>query len=380
MTREELFELRIDETREDVFYEMKRIIDNFPKPVDGLGRFEDLICRIGSIQHTSTPDIVNKTLVVMCADNGILEEGVSDVGGYMTAYTARNMSEGQSAVCYMAEIAGLKVMPVDIGINGDIEGKDLVVNKIAKGTKNFLKEPAMTEEQTLEAISYGIDLVKKLKDEGTGIICTGDMGIGNTTTAVAVICAILDGDPVALTGRASGLSEGAYNRKLDAIFDGIKKYGYDRDDVSFGSYDGFTDPDRINHESQRVFDMVKNLGGLDIAGLVGIFIGGALYHVPVVVDGIISASAALAADNIIPGCKNYMLGSHFGKEPATEIVFQELELNPVITADMSIGEGIGAVMLMPMLDMVMNMYNRLGPEEEIEVEKIMNEIHSENTV
>ena len=114
--------------------------------------------------------------------------------------------------------------------------------------------------------------------------------------------------------------------------------------------------------------MVLNLGGLDIAGLIGLYIGGAMYHVPVVVDGIMSAAAALAADNILKGCKNYMIGSHFGKEPATEIVFQELELDPVITADMAIGEGVGAVMLMPMLDMVTNMYNKMSPEVEIDTD------------
>lgn len=366
MTREELLDIKIDETREDIYAEMKELIDTLPKPVDGLGKFEDLLCRIGSIQHMVNPDISNKTLVVMCADNGILEEGVSDIGGYVTGFTARNMSDGKSAVCYMAETAGIKVLPVDIGINGDIEGENLLINKIAKGTKNFLKEPAMTKEQTLEAISFGIDLVRKLKNDGTGIICTGDMGIGNSTTAVALICAILEGDPAALTGRSSGLSNSLYRRKMDVIFDGIQKYGYDADDMSL--YGGYDDPDRNRNVSNRVFEMLMNLGGLDIAGLVGVYIGGAMYHVPIVVDGIISAAAALAADNMINGCKAYMIGSHFGKEPATEIVFQELELDPVITADMSIGEGIGAVMLMPMLDMVINMYNKLAPEEELDME------------
>ena len=367
MTREELFDLKIDETREDIYYEMKRVIDNLPKPVDGLGKFEDLVCRIGSIQHTSVPDISNKTLVVMCADNGILEEGVTDMGGYMTGLTASKLADGTSSVCYMAEVAGVNVLPVDIGINGDVNGKNLIINKIAKGTKNFLKEPAMSEDEALNAISFGIELVKKLKNEGTGIICTGDMGIGNTTTAVAVICAILDGDPAALTGRSTGLSNALYKKKMDVIFDGIKKYGYDRDDIGYDLF-GYGDPELENHEAQRVFDMVLNLGGLDIAGLIGLYIGGAMYHVPVVVDGIMSAAAALAADNILKGCKNYMIGSHFGKEPATEIVFQELELDPVITADMAIGEGVGAVMLMPMLDMVTNMYNKMSPEVEIDTD------------
>ncbi|MDO4187758.1 MAG: nicotinate-nucleotide--dimethylbenzimidazole phosphoribosyltransferase [Lachnospiraceae bacterium] len=363
MTRRELISTEIELPKDEVYYQIKRIIDNLPKPVDGLGKFEDLICKIGSMQDTIHPDIKEKALVVMCADNGILEEGVTEVGGYMTGLICKKMADGEASVCYMADIAGVKVMPVDIGINGDIEGKNLIVNKIAKGTKNFVKEPAMTEEQVLEAIKTGMDIVTKLKSEGYGLICTGDMGIGNTTTAVALICAILEGDPEALAGRGAGASDAIHKRKLDAIFEGLHIYGYDGS-AGFSSLSGYDSPYGMGQDAGRIVEMVMNLGGLDIAGLIGIFIGGAINHIPVVVDGILPAAAALAADNIIPGCKSYMLGSHFGKEPATEIVFEELEIDPVINADMAMGEGVGAVMLMPMLDMVMSMYNNLGTEEE----------------
>lgn len=363
MTRDELISVTIEQPKDEIFYQVKRIVDNLPKPLNGLGKFEDIICKIASIQDTTSPDIKNKALVVMCADNGILEEGVTELGGYMTGLIAKKMADGESSVNYMADIAGMKVVPVDIGINGDVEGKNLVIHKIAKGTKNFIKEPAMTDEQMLEAIATGIEITKKLKDEGCGIICTGDMGIGNTTTAVALICAILEGDPVALTGRGAGSSDSIYKRKLDAVFKGLQTYGYD------GSGDMYNSIGSMPYgvmDAGLILDMAKNLGGLDIAGLIGIFIGGAINHIPVVVDGILPAAAALAADNIIPGCKDYMLGSHFGKEPATEIVFQELNLDPVINADMDMGEGVGAVMLMPMLDMVMSMYDNLATEVEDE--------------
>ena len=366
MTKQELFAIKIDDVSDEIYFQMKRVIDNLPKPVDGLGKFEDLICKIGSTQGNEKPDISKKALVVMCADNGILEEGVSEQGGYMTGLVAKQMADGESASCIMAEIAGVKVFPVDIGINGDVEGKNLIKKKIAKGTANFVKDPAMTEEQVLTAIETGIELVKQLKDEGYGIVCTGDMGIGNTTTAVAVICAILEGDPEKLTGRSTGLSDAGYKKKIDVIFEGLSKYGYDRADFGIGYTDGYDVEDGENRGAERIFDMVKNLGGLDIAGLIGVYIGGAIYHLPIVVDGIICAAAALAADNMLPGVKKYMLGSHFGKEPATEIVFQELELDPAISADMAMGEGIGAVMLMPMLDMAMKVYSELGIELEEE--------------
>lgn len=368
MTREELLSITIEKTSDEKYQEIKNTLGELEKPVDGLGRFEEIICKIGAIGQTSKPDISNKTLVVMCADNGILEEGVSDVGGYVTGVTAKNMSEGKSLVNLLAENSGINILPIDIGINGDIEGGSLLVNKIAKGTKNFLKEPAMSEEEALSAISFGIDIVKKLKDEGTGIILTGDMGVGNSTTAVALICAILEGDPNVLTGRSVGLSDSLYQNKLNVIFEGLHKYGYDLDNILvFGGYDIDRREDK---QKERVFEMVTNLGGLDIAGLIGIYIGGAMYHVPVVVDGIISAAAALAAENMINGCKDYMIGSHFGKEPATEIVFNELELEPVINAEMTAGEGVGAVMLMPLIDMVMNMYYKLKPSEELDFDGV----------
>ena len=144
MTREELLSITIEKTSDEKYQEIKNTLGELEKPVDGLGRFEEIICKIGAIGQTSKPDISNKTLVVMCADNGILEEGVSDVGGYVTGVTAKNMSEGKSLVNLLAENSGINILPIDIGINGDIEGGSLLVNKIAKGDGDlatFLKYP-----------------------------------------------------------------------------------------------------------------------------------------------------------------------------------------------------------------------------------------------
>lgn len=369
MTREELFNLNIEPTSEEIYFEIKRILDNSPKPVDGLGKFEDMIGKIASAQNTSKPSTENKALVIMCSDNGIVEEGITQTGAYVTGLITKSIAEGNSIVNFMAEKAGVNVIPVDIGVNGDIINDNLLVKKPAKGTKNFVKEPAMTEEQMLSCIETGINLVKELKEKGTDIICTGDVGIGNTATAAAVICAILEGDPQVLTGRSSALSEIGYGRKIDTIFEGIKKYGYDRDVIGFGATAGMDEFERNNHISNKVFEMVMNVGGFDIAGLIGVYIGGAMNNVPIVVDGIVSASAALAADYMLPGCKQYIIGSYMGKEPASEIVFQELGISPVITADMFMGEGTGSVMLMPILDMITNVFNNLSLEEGPDMEQ-----------
>jgi len=370
MTREELLKVHIDEVNSENYLELKHVIDELPKPVNGLGRFEDIICRIGCAQHTMNPDIEKKALVIMCADNGIIEEGVTEEGGYVTGMIAGKIADGEAAICLMADTAGVKVIPVDIGINGCVEKEGLVNKKVANGTKNFLKEPAMTEEQMLQAIETGINIVKELKDDGFGLICTGEMGIGNSTTSMAVICAIIEGDPSVLTGRGTySISDYGLAKKIDVISSGLHTYGYDMQDLGYSNMGGYGDFDSIRHDAERVMDIVMNLGGLDIAGLIGIYIGGAMYHIPVVVDGIISAAAALAADNIVPGCRKYCIGSHYGKERATELVFQELELNPVINADVIMGEGTGAVMLTPVLDMVIRVFNELGSFEGIELKE-----------
>lgn len=369
MTREQLLNLTIDEIPEENYFEIKRILDNSPKPIDGLGRFEDMIANIACAQHTSKPCVDNKVLVVMCSDNGVVEEGITQTGAYVTGLITKNIADGCSIVNYMAEKAHVKIMPVDIGVNGDINSDNIIVKKVAKGTKNFVKEPAMTEEQMLSCVEAGIEIVKQLKEEGINIICTGDVGIGNTATATAVICSILEGDPEVLTGRSSALSEIGYGRKVDTVFEGIKKYGYNTDVIGYNATAYMSEEERTAHISNTVFEMVMNVGGFDIAGLVGIFIGGALYHIPVVVDGIVSAASALAADYILPGCKKYIIGSYMGKEPASEIVFQELGIAPVITAEMFMGEGSGSVMLMPILDMLVNVFNNLSLEEGPDMEQ-----------
>ena len=364
MTKEKLFSLEGRPVSEEIYGDIKDRLDKLPKPVNGCGRFEDIICRIGQAQGSRTPNIYKKALVVMSADNGIIEEGISQAGGYYTKVETENMAKGVSSVSIMASSIGMKVVPVDIGINGDVDTECGVISaKVCNGTKNFLKDPAMTEQEALKAIETGISLVKELKSEGYGIICAGEMGVGSSTTAVALICAILDGDPSMLTGRGNGLSDRALDRKIDVISEAMHIYGYDRDDVLYSSVLDSDFDKAVTHEKERIFGMICNVGGLDIAGLVGLFIGGAIEGVPIVIDGIVSAAAALAAESLMPGCKKYMIASHFGQEPATELVFDHLEFKPVIQADISMGQGAGSVMIMPIIDMVIKMYDELEASE-----------------
>ncbi len=351
MDKEELFSIKIQKPGTKAYNSAQVHWDGIAKPLDGLGVFEDIIKQIAAI--TGNADVVmdKKAVVVMCADNGIIEEGVSQSGHEVTSIVSANMAKGIASVCRMARIAGADVFPVDIGIKDNIEEEGLLNRKVANGTANFAKEQAMADGEFLQAIQAGISIAGDLKEKGYKIIATGEMGIGNTTTS-SVLASVMLGLPAEkVAGRGAGLSDKGLLRKVKVIRDAIEKY-------QLGS--------KIENK-EEIFRALCCAGGLDIAGLAGVFIGGAVYHMPVVVDGVISATAALAAENLVPGCKQYMIASHTGKEPACRLILDKLCLNPVINAGLALGEGTGAVLLFPMLDMVLEVYRENTTFEDINV-------------
>lgn len=314
---------------------VKQNWDEVAKPLDGLGRFEELIAQIGAICGTTDISLKKKNIIVLCADNGIVAEGVTQSGQEVTRLVAEKMGRKQSSVCKLADVIGAKVLPVDIGINTDEMLPGVLCRKVACGTRNFSKEPAMTEEQAERAITVGIELVGQCKEQGCDIIGTGEMGIGNTTTSSAVAAALLQCDAAAVTGRGAGLSDAGLLRKIQVI------------DAAISKYDLY---------KRQPFEVLRTVGGLDIAGMTGIFIGGARYCVPIVIDGVISTVAALLAERMCPGTRAYMIPSHISREPAAGRMMQELGLTPVIDAALALGEGTGAVMMMSLLDMALALY------------------------
>ncbi|WP_026518221.1 nicotinate-nucleotide--dimethylbenzimidazole phosphoribosyltransferase [Butyrivibrio sp. MC2021] len=335
-----LCELTIERPDSAAFSYIKHSWDTVSKPIDGLGDFEELICRIGAIQRKEVPDTHKRATLIFCADNGIVEEGVSQSGKEITLSVAKALGSGISSACTLGRHAKVDIIPVDIGIDSDEVVEGVRACKISHGTKDFLKEPAMTAEEALQAIETGINLVKELSDSGFGIIATGEMGIGNTTTTTAVLSAILGIDSDELTGRGAGLSDEGLSRKRQVIREGLEKYSFDQ----------------IRDEKERAFEILRSVGGLDIAGLVGAFIGGAICHVPMVIDGVISSTAALIADILVPGVRDYLIPSHRGREKGNKIVLKRLGLFPYIKGNMALGEGTGALMLFPLLDMTLDYY------------------------
>lgn len=315
--------------------EATELLDRLFKPIAGLGLLEGVLAQIAAIQDTTLLEFRKKAVVVMCADNGVVAEGVSQTDHTITAMVTKNMATKESSVCRMCKVVGADVIPVDMGVVTDVEVEGLRVHKLAYGTNNIKLGEAMTREQAIQGILIGMDLVKELKEEGYRVLGTGEMGIGNTTTSSAIASVLLEQPVELVTGRGAGLTAEGICHKVEIIKEAIA----------------------VNQpKKEDPLDVLHKLGGFDIAGLVGVFLGGARYQVPIVVDGIISAVAALIAKRMCSVAQYYMIPSHMGKEPASKLLMEELQLTPIIHGQLALGEGTGAALLFPMLDMALTVY------------------------
>lgn len=321
--------------------------DSIAKPLGSLGLLETVVCRLAAVYGSSDIDVPKKAVIVMCADNGVVEEGVTQTGQEVTAIVTENMSKGLTSVCKMAGVAGADVFPVDIGVYREVAGDRIIKECVRRGTANMARGPAMTREEAVRAIEAGIRITLRLKEKGYGLIATGEMGIGNTTSSSAIASLLLDKDPSEVTGRGSGLSGDGLMRKIRVIEKSIEINRPDPGDA---------------------LDVLSKVGGLDIAGLAGVFIGGACGRVPVLVDGFISGIAALVAVRLCPHVKDYILASHISGEPAGGMVMEALGLEPFLNAKMRLGEGTGAVAVMPVIDMALAVYRGMSTFEEVSIE------------
>ncbi len=330
------------------YEEVKRRWDGAAKPLDSLGAFEEVTARIGAIAKSPDIDVRKKTVIVFCADNGIVKAGVSQSTQEVTLAVSRAMGKGESSVCKMAAAVGAEVVPIDIGIASDETPDGLLRKKVRKGTRCFLEEPAMTFEEARQVVRVGMDAAEAAAKSGSRLIALGEMGIGNTTTAAAIVCALTKRAAFETVGRGAGLSEDGLKKKAAAIDTAIEKYGL--------------------YEAKAA-DVLCCVGGFDVAGMVGTIAGAALNRVPVVLDGAVSCAAALLAQRLSPKLGGYVLASHAGKEPVVRAVANEMGLRPVIDADMALGEGTGAVMMFALLDVALTLYDRPLTFEDIEIEK-----------
>lgn len=305
------------------------------KPIAGLGELERMIEKIAGLTGSADVVIDKRAVLVLCADNGVTAQGVSQSGPEVTTAVARNIALGVSSVCMMARPCGADVFAVDMGMRQPPEEAGIIGRSVARGTADISLGPAMDRDQAIAAVRAGVELVADFKRRGYQIIASGEMGIGNTTTASAMTAAFLGCEPVGVTGRGAGLSDAGLARKLKAIERALAVNKPDVDDA---------------------LGVLALLGGFDIAGLAGLFIGGAAHRVPIIVDGFVSSIAAYAASRICPGCECAMLPSHVSAEPAAHALLEALGLRAPIQADMRLGEGTGAVLLFPLLDAALQLY------------------------
>ncbi|MGN1037409.1 MAG: nicotinate-nucleotide--dimethylbenzimidazole phosphoribosyltransferase [Ruminococcus sp.] len=322
--------------------------NSIAKPLNSLGILERYIMQIAGITGNPNVKLNKRCAVIMCADNGVVCEGVTQTGSDVTAIVANAVAEGTSNISRMAQTFNADVIAVDMGIKSDIKNDKVINRKIAYGTKNIARESAMTLQQAEQAISYGIDIVRDLKNKGTDIIVTGEMGIGNTTTSSAVTSVLLGVSPELVTGKGSGLDEVRFRHKIEVVKKATE----------------INSPDRNNP-----IEVLSKLGGFDIAGMTGLFLGGAVYHVPVIIDGVISAVSALLAYRINPESRDFMLCSHVSKEPAGKMILDEIGLKPIINAELCLGEGTGGILLLPMLDGALSVYNSAHKFENLPMER-----------
>lgn len=322
--------------------------DSLCKPLRGMGMLEEMIVQLAGIYGTEKIDGLNPVVVIMGADNGVVAEGVSQTGSEVTAQVLENMGDRISSVCIMSRVEGLEVIPVNIGMFTDGKHPRIWNRPVRYGTGNIAKEPAMTREEADRAIVTGIEVVKELCGQGYRMIITGEMGIGNTTPSSAIASVLLSKDPSEVTGRGAGLSSQALEHKIEVIRQAIAVNQPDKDDI---------------------LDVVAKVGSLDIAGMIGCYIGGAVMGVPVLIDGFISSIAAYCAAKLSPACRPYMVATHCSAEPAGQMMLDALGMKAPIQAGMHLGEGTGAVTAYSLYKYALALYNGLPSFGEAKVEQ-----------
>ena len=297
-------------------------LDSLTKPRGSLGKLEELAKQIVSITANLSHKIEKKAIIVMTADHGVVEEGISAYPGEVTPQMVYNFLNGGAAINVLARHIGAEVLIVDVGVAADFqEHQSLMLKKIDYGTKNMVKGPAMTDEQAVKSLEVGIEAAEKMIKEGYDIIATGDMGIGNTTASSAIAAVICRTDVEFVTGYGTGIDDRCLENKINVI---KKAISVNKPDAADG------------------IDVLSKVGGFEIGGIAGIILGCASGRTPVVIDGFISGAGALIASAIVPDSTNYMIASHCSTERGHKIVLDKLGLKPLFYFDMRLGEGTGA--------------------------------------
>lgn len=306
------------------------------KPPGSLGRLEELSIQLAGITGKVHNEVEKKHLLVFAADNGVVAEGVSSAPQSVTLMQTINLTRHKTGASTLCRHFGCEITVCDVGVNADIKEPKVLNKKIAYGTNNMTQGPAMTRRQAEQALQTGYDLAFSTQADVLGI---GEMGIGNTTTSAAVLSVLLGADVEAVTGRGGGLTDDSFRKKKEVIQEAIKVNQPDKTDV---------------------LDVIAKVGGFDLAAMCGGFLGAAASHRPVVIDGFISAVAALCAYQICPTAVNYFVPSHASYEIGYKLAMEKMGLHPMLLLDMRLGEGSGCPMAFLMLEAACAILNEMA--------------------
>jgi len=326
--------------------EAKNRLDNLVKPPGSLGELEMIAARLAGISGNMYYDMQKKCVIIMVSDNGVVAEGISAAPQSVTRAQTINFIRGITGVAAIAKQLKADLIVVDMGINGEIDHPMIKNKKIRKGTWNIAEQPAMSYDEAAQAVLSGIETAVQAVNDGYGIIGVGEMGIGNTTTSAAVLCALANLRPEQAAGRGAGLKDEAYRHKINVIKRALE---------------------RNKPDSEDPLDVLAKVGGFDIAAMAGVFIGGAHKRVPVVIDGFISMTAALVAARINPAVKDYMFASHASMEPGYAHAAEILGMKPCLHLNMRLGEGSGCPIMFAIIDAACAAMRDMGTFEEADI-------------
>lgn len=338
----------------EVMEKTQERLDDLTKPPGSLGVMEWIAKKIAGITNEVKPGIPQKTCILIAGDHGVVAEGVSAYPSEVTPQMVMNFISGGAAMNVLSRHAGAELIIVDMGVAGDLPDMPLLIKKkVAYGTENMCRGPAMTREQALKAIENGIEVAEEVIQRGTGIIGIGEMGIGNTTPSTAII-SMYSGKPVEeVVGRGTGVDDERLKIKINAIKRAVE----------------------LNKpETADPIDVLSKVGGYEIAGLTGVILACAVHRVPVVIDGFISGAAAVIAGALNAEVKDYLIASHLSEEPGHRAMLDYLGLNPMLYMNMRLGEGTGAALAMNIIDASLKILNEMATFSEAGVsEKIEDE-------
>ncbi len=330
----------------DLWYARARArLDTLTKPVGSLGRLEDIAAQMAAIRQERSAEPLHKAVYVFAADHGITAEGVSAYPPEVTRQMVLNFLARGAAINVLARLHHVAMNIVDVGVDADLsDAPGLLHCKVRRGTHNMLREAAMSEDDLVQALKIGFRSAGAAKDSGCNLLAVGEMGIGNTTAASAIASVLTQEPAAAVTGTGTGLDAAVHAHKCRIVGAVINQH--------FGSLD----PTR----SPAPSEVLRRVGGLEIAAMTGMMLGAARHRIAVVVDGFISTAAAAIAFALKPQVRDYLFAGHLSREPGHRILLDFIGLKPILSLDMRLGEGTGAVLAMPVIESALCLYNEMA--------------------